>query len=50
MRQVNSILALLKAEGINPQDKDTALKSISETCMPKRLSEIYLNFIYEAKK
>lgn len=49
-RNVCSILAALKSEGVNPQDKDAALKSISETCMPKRLSEVYLNFIYKGDK
>jgi len=48
--RVESVLSLLKSDGINPQDKGAALKSLSETCMPKRLSEIYLNFIYEGDK
>ena len=48
--RVESVLSLLKAEGINSQDKDAAIKSLSETCMPKRLSEIYLTFIYEDRK
>lgn len=48
--KVERINSLLKADNVNPQDKDAALKSLSETCMPKRLSEVYLNFIYEGGK
>ena len=41
------IRMLLSAESIDEQDKDSAIKSLSETCMPKRLTEIYLSLIYK---
>ena len=41
-RAVESLLALFKAEGIDPQNKEACLKSISETGLPTRLTQIYL--------
>lgn len=46
-KDVDSIKSLLKSEGVDEQDKAKALRSISETCMPKKLSEMYLRFIYQ---
>lgn len=47
--KINRILAMFLADGIQHQDKDRCLKSISETCSPKQLSEYYLMWIYENK-
>ena len=46
-RAVESLLALFKAEGIDPQNKEACLKSISETCLPNRLGKIYLEKILQ---
>lgn len=45
---IEKILALLKVDNINSQDKERALKSISETCLPTQLTKIYLEHIYES--
>lgn len=41
-KALSQIRALLKAEGIDFNDKEAALKSISETVMPTKLKIIYL--------
>ena len=49
-KEVESILALLKSEQIDPCDYDACLISLSETCLPTKLTEIYKNVIYPAAK
>ncbi|WP_336879703.1 hypothetical protein [Providencia rettgeri] len=44
---IEKIKILLKVDGIDFQDKEKALKSISETCLPTKLSKIYMEHIYE---
>ena len=39
--RIEKILSLLQAEGINCYDEDLAVKSLSETVMPKVNIEIY---------
>jgi len=39
---LNKIMALLACEGIDFYDKQSALKSLSETCLPTKLTRIYL--------
>lgn len=39
---LSKIRAMLKAEGIEFGDKQTALKSISETVLPTKLKRVYL--------
>lgn len=43
---IEKINALLKVDGIDPQDKEKALKSISETCLPTQLTKVYMEYIY----
>lgn len=43
---IEKILALLKVDNIDSQDKERALRSISETCLPTQLTKIYLEHIY----
>ena len=45
-REVESILALFKSEGLDPCDFDKCEKSLSETCLPTRLTETYIKKIY----
>lgn len=47
-REVWSILALFKSEGLDPCDFDRCKKSLSETCLPTRLTETYIKKIYPA--
>lgn len=44
---IEKINALLKVDGINPQDKEKALRSISETCLPTQLTKVYMSYIYK---
>lgn len=44
---IEKIKALLKSESIGIHEKDKAMKSISETCLPTKLTSIYLNYVYE---
>lgn len=39
---LSKIRAMLKAEGIEFGDKQAALKSISETVLPTKLTRVYL--------
>ena len=39
---MSKIMAMLKAEGIEFSDKQAALKSISETVLPTKLTRVYL--------
>ena len=41
-KALTQIRALLKCDGIDFKDKDRALKSLSETVMPKKLTNLYL--------
>lgn len=41
-KALSKIRALFACEGIDFYDKQAALKSISETCLPTRLTMIYL--------
>jgi hypothetical protein len=41
-KALTKIRALLKCDGIDFKDKDCALKSLSETVMPKKLTNLYL--------
>lgn len=41
-KALSKIRAMLKAEGIEFCDKDAALKSISETVLPTKLTRVYL--------
>lgn len=44
--EVESILALFKSEGLDPCDFDKCIKSLSETCLPTRLTETYRREIH----
>jgi len=39
---LSKIRALFACEGIDFYDKQSALKSLSETCLPTKLTKIYL--------
>jgi hypothetical protein len=43
---LSKIGALLKSEGIDFSDVDSAVKSLSETCLPTKLIRIYLDEIH----
>ncbi|QHJ72870.1 hypothetical protein [Proteus phage 2207-N35] len=43
---IEKIQVLLKVDNIDSQDKERALRSISETCLPTQLTKIYLEHIY----
>jgi hypothetical protein len=43
--KINKILATLSSDGIHHQDKDSSIRSLSETCSPKSLTELYLKWI-----
>lgn len=45
-REIESILALFKSEGLDPCSFDECTKSLSETCLPTRLTETYIKKIY----
>lgn len=47
--KIQSILSLFSAEGIDPQDKERALKSISETCLPTHITRVYMQHIFQNK-
>lgn len=47
---IERIKALLKVDGIDQQDKEKALKSISETCLPTQLTKVYMEHIYNGDK
>ena len=47
---VNKILSLLKAENIDLINLDECVKSLSETCLPTKLIDIYKRFIYPSAK
>ncbi|AUR94889.1 hypothetical protein NVP1199A_23 [Vibrio phage 1.199.A._10N.286.55.C10] len=44
--EIGSILALFKSEGLDPCSFDECTKSLSETCLPTRLTETYIKKIY----
>lgn len=44
-KALSKIRALLKSEGIDFSDVDSAVKSLSETCLPTKLTRIYLEEI-----
>ena len=50
MDAIEKILSLLKAEGIDTQNKDAVLQSLAETCLPTKLSKYYLEHIYNNDK
>lgn len=41
-KALSKIRAMLKAENIEFSDKDAALKSISQTVLPTKLTKVYL--------
>lgn len=45
-REIESILALFKSEGLDPCNFDKCKKSLSETCLPTRLTETYIKKIH----
>lgn len=47
---IEKINALLKVDGIDQQDKQNALKSISETCLPAQLTKVYMEHVYIGDK
>ena len=49
-KEAESIMALLKSEGIDPCDYDACLSSLSETCLPTKITAIYKDVIYPAAK
>ena len=48
--RIEKILSLLQAEGINPYDEDMAVKSLSETVMPRVNIEIYKAWLNNRNK
>ena len=48
--RIEKILSLLQAEGINPYDEDLAVKSLSETVMPRVNIEIYKAWLNNKNK
>ena len=48
--RIEKILSLLQAEGINPYDEDRAVKSLSETVMPRVNVEIYKAWLSNRNK
>lgn len=44
--KVNAVLALLYACNADLHDLDCCMRHISETCAPKKLSEVYITFIF----
>lgn len=46
---LSKIRAMLKAEGIEFGDKQAALKSISETVLPTKLTRVYLEELERCK-
>ena len=44
-KALEKIRALFSCEGIDFNDVDAALKSLSETCLPTKLTRTYLNEI-----
>ena len=42
-RAIESIVAMIKSDGLNATDRDGCLHSISQTCLPTRLSDIYIH-------
>lgn len=45
---LSKIRAMLKAEGIEFGDKQAAIKSISETVLPTKLTRVYLQELEKA--
>ena len=48
--RIEKILSLLQAEGINPYDEEMAVKSLSETVMPRGNVEIYKEWLNNRNK
>ena len=48
--RIEKILSLLQAEGINQYDEDRAVKSLSETVMPRVNVEIYKAWLSNRNK
>ena len=49
-KEIESILALFKAEGIDACDFNNCARSLSETCLPTRLTKAYKDKIYPVAK
>ena len=47
---IEKVLSLLQAEGINPYDEEMAVKSLSETVMPRGNVEIYKEWLNNRNK
>lgn len=45
MNNIEKILSLLRAEGINPLDVKEATRSLNETVMPKRNLKTYADWL-----
>ena len=50
MIRIEKILSLLQAEGINPYDEEEAIKSLSETVMPKHNVATYKEWLNNRNK
>ena len=48
--RIEKVLSLLQAEGINPYDEDLAVKSLSETVMPRVNIDIYKAWLNNRNK
>ena len=48
--RIEKILSLLQAEGINPYDEEEAIKSLSETVMPKHNFATYKEWLNNRNK
>ena len=48
--RIEKVLSLLQAEGINPYDEEMAVKSLSETVMPRGNVEIYKEWLNNRNK
>jgi hypothetical protein len=49
-KALSKIRALFTCEGIDFYDKQAALKSLSETCLPTKLTEVYLEHLENDSK
>ena len=48
--EIEKILSLLQAEGINPYDEEMVVKSLSETVMPMANVEVYKEWLNNRNK
>lgn len=47
LRRIESIKAMLKSDGISLEDKDSAIKSLSQTVAVRQNIECYMKSIYQ---